>query len=964
MRVRRITFFFKLFYALFCLTLNKTTKIRIKISVFPEISHKTPSYLRVNSIVHSLLRAFTMERIPAPSQIEAFSDLSTFTRSMFHEDPPEFSNILSNSLYLEKLAKLTMNLLHTSQTEVLSDESISLIEKSVRHILFQHARLLRSSSETQTKSISAIRSGSAQPSDFSSEEVQLLKLQNQELRKSTLLVSDLRRESTAQQEEIQGLYREKSNLVLKIQQQKRQFDDERSRSQADYGLLQNEYRDSVARLHGADAKISGLENLVRMAKAETEAVTKRCETLKAKLDKKKEENLELRTKVTKLKHEIREVLFEKDAMAVEAKSMRKSFVSDASLEQENKRLRQTVKTQEVKIADLENHLAKTKSDKRDLEQRMYDLEEKCRKAQVSLEEAENRMAKQDQTVADMEEELRQKISEVTERTEIESQNSRNIATLRKVMADVSEIVNHYHVIDDITDIPGTLDTMLKTMESMNFEKQSQLCSVIDGLTRFIESLMDESANSQLLLSPAQPILGDASMVEAIQEQLDKAKSLVQELTGNDFQGMIQFDSLISAVPNFAHDETNGEFASLAVICSVNEILRKEIFKQDDMLFDLCSTLGIPVEESGRSDLRDKVLEFAANLKETVSKMNNILRTLFGYNRKNGLLAIATDYTEQSLKLAENVKTGLQIPCNLLNMKLVDVPGKVTEIIRQITDDNNAIRLQMRDEYEHTIERLNREIESLKATIESRDKVITNMKNTNVELSAKVTKLSSENYSLKEQLDEAIESRKDMESTFAAFHTKNGEIEENARVIKNERDRLVRLLAEKEPHFESRLSMAIETERNAHALEISRLKSLLEDQEKRAKEKLAKKTRKLNAELSQARSIIEMLEKSHEHQQSTIERMKVQDTSSVLGSTSVLADSDPFLAKLTLELDKCVSINGSWTQNKIMSAVRRLVAKYIDQNNERWMEWATTLTGARDLTGSQLRRLISSHFVGH
>ena len=905
-----------------------------------------------------------MERVPAPSQIEAFSNLSTFLSSVLQEEPPGLAEILSDSQFLQKLADLATSLLHAAEAEVLSDESISLIETAFRHILFQHARQLRTSARAESarsrrQSQAEVKS---QVSELS-EDVQLLKIEHQELRRKVRLISDLQKESSAQQQEIEGLYSEKGRLVQKMQQQKRQHDDEVSRNQMDYGLLQNEYRDSLVRLEGAESKIAGLESLVKMARAESEAVSKQCDALKGKLERKREENMKLKTEIAKLRQGVKDAEFQKEAARVESSAMHRSMMSDAALEQENRVLRQQMKAQQVKMADMEARLEKVRAAKVAAEERTYALEEDYRKAEASIEDAERRLARQDQKNAELEEELKQVTEEAKSHMEMSTQNTREVLGMRSVLSAVTDIVSRYHMIDEPEDLPGTLDALLKNMESMKFEKQSQLCSVIDGLTRFIESMMSGSPNVQLLMSPAAPILGDPTLVQEINEHLEKTRELIGELTENGFKGMIQFDSLISAVPHFAQDKTNGEFASLSVMCSVNEMLRREILRQDEMILDACALLGIQYDDCNRADVRSNVMEFAENLKTTAARMYTILRTFYGCTRDNGLLATVNQYTELSYQLAENVKSGLQISCNLLNMKLIDVPGKVTETIREINDDHNAIRLQMREKYEHQIEDLTHEIDAQKATIESQKQTITNIKNTNMELSSKVTKLSSENYVLKEQLDEAVETRKDMENTFATFHAKNGEIEETARIIKVERDRLLRLLEDKEAHFESRLAMALQTERNAHSLEVARLKTMLDDQTKRAKERLAQKTQKLNAELSQARELIDTLEKSNEQQKTTISRMKVPDQSSFVGST-MITDDDPFLSKLTTELDKCISINGSWTHHKVMSAVRRLVAKYIDQNNERWMEWASNLVGSHNLTGSQLRRMIAAQFQDH
>lgn len=863
-----------------------------------------------------------------------YKALQTFLKQYFDIYPPELSKIIKDRPQLKKLAELLSNLLGSIDTE-----NARAVEMGFRHLLNEYQRVTESSLKS-TESLSRIRSlknnsnnSFNQNSDALQQELMSVKKEKETLEK---IQWESREEIKNMQDEIEELYINKNQLSAHIGKLQREFEDMIQQERAKTNLFEDKYHDAISRLKLAENTKQSLENQLKLSADDYESVVKDYNKIKVKLTKKTKTIGELNLKLQESKTAIVTLQADLNRLEIDCKAKSDKYQNDkmgseaVNLHIENGQLAETVanlakQLEEQQIlynqlsSDSQTTIQKLNGDlnnaiqsKNDQIKELHSFERVLQEKEKQLDEMAGKLEKNQHKYERVIHELEEKNKNLKAEPQKEN-NPRAIMILNGYTAFVQQLFFGNEInIDFLGGLP-----------KLSIQNKSALLSTISNSQKFVS----ESS-----------FFEDVPLYSALFGKVNSAE---------------QLSKMISDAP---------EAASLVIaFSSLNSRLIQIIQNQTGILSDLRNFIDIDAERD--DELAYSIVKYHRSINPTIQFLKSQLSKYFDgeINDKN-IFDYLKQYMIETSEIVYNLENELR--------ETVSFEGDTADLPKQAHESI----IQMLEEIE--------ESRSLSQSAITLDHQTTELKNEIKELKQQITKLTEEKDSLdkqllmkneeisklQEQMEDAIEARNEQDKAFQSFHLQKSECEQIITLLQNEKERLLKQIADKETLFNNRFKDTICSEQQKYENEIARLQKRITSQaelfetkmhEKQKKitqlkkdkeaqsslyEKLQKTANDTNLRLIQQNKELAGKLKNSEKQDSTKKAIKIANNqretlintlnNSLIQMTPpkspryVPTNDNDFYSEVGEALDKCFKTNGMWTKGKVLNAVSKLIDRVL------------------------------------
>ena len=931
--------------------------------------------------------------------------LAQFTRASFGHNTPSLRSYVTGFPYLEKLVDLLEPAIDETATRAIGEYGAEGLHHAIRALVSEVNNIAQASFQSprqneRLKSVAArtVHQGNGDPAI----EIFSLKSELFDLKQKNVYMESIQKatyeETATLQEEIEGLYALRNKLTKQLAHAQCAFDDALSQKTLECARLEDKAKSAEAALENAHSEIERLKRHLEIATEDEAALREELSKLRERIQKKRDtqaaterklvEAIDVANKSSMLTIERTKSKMEIDEEKQLIDALRKEIEEQAQEIQENERDRQEERTvmenQEQKIEELKDQLAL-----------MAEKVDEGQKEKETLMSQIRRSAEEKLGIEKEAQQLRDEVNELEGR--------------------IQELMDTAGV--DIADLQDWVSERARKYDPGMSDELKKLRSVVDGLSCFIEGILSHESHPLLDYRPL-PIVNDPSMrarlIANINEIREMAGSWPESHEFGYFRQVFSSEGKTSEiVDKMMSTGQTGDIAALAALCAVNSCLVENFHELVAVLDRLYAM--IPVEHKDK-EKHDELEHFVKGAVAVLQVVNNQIRGTRWCRGK-----YASDW--------EGAKKLLDDCCEIVGSMhdelgpllgttvITDIPkvakDRITEITKQVQDLDSRMEEMLHD----SISQLEAERDEFKEKIErSRPEMEELLKRT-IDLRKTICAKDDEIRALREKVEDMEDSRIELEKTFESFHENNNKIEEKARVIQNERDRLAQIMDERNERFARRMEEAVEQERKRAESELELVARRATEHLKLVNDKLDAKKRKLRAVSARAREMAETfdgllqeklatirsLTAKLERKRSTIAFMKekldgkrdhelrlsperaltpTKLHSTLRESSGLGAVDDKFAAQLGAVLSRYDGSDGLWTRSRILSAVTLMVnrllsmeklqeestpptqsprvRKIIQENNE-WRQWASDLVGG-DMADCDMRTLLSEMLV--
>ncbi|OHT07020.1 hypothetical protein TRFO_24736 [Tritrichomonas foetus] len=889
----------------------------------------------------------------------AYHNLFARYQKCFTDFEPHFENP-KNTFPTEQVYNywiLLMELINTGAYTYLTQDSIKLIHDSILCLIY----LATPETETESCEMSSsitfphVETQNLPNVEPIQNELNNLKSENADLKaKLASIQEDVLLEKnnvSSKQEEYDKLATEKKIIEKSLKDQKQELSNEISQLKQKLNVLSERHEDAITKMKLMTGVEDSLRNQLNLAHAEADGYAQQCEKLSNSLSEKKEKIYQLKFDLKKAEIKISDLKTRTDLNSSFNKSQQQyqlSSVSSPSSNHPSEAPNQDSHPNSMKEQKLLN--AKYEAQNKEMELLKKSLKEKSSQIEsqnLQLSQQDEKLRQSNSKTAELQNTINgfdEKIKALNDIIHSGEENNRNLMQelhhSRFILARVSEQLSTSYKIERLNDIPDIIDDLLLLQTANNV--QPKTLSIIDGLTRFINQfLLIDKPDPRLLTEPCPSLVNDRKLLNQITQNINDIKEMMNEEFGSKFEQYKMFDALLSAKEHFTEDSDNCEFAALLVLCSANEKLRR-----------ICTAQKKQIEQFNKVFPVEKIPETRRLFNQLARFSNHHYKQSFEDNLQllNGFFDNTSDYFE---RLRKEI-----LPFIHQNCEILELPDQIVNTITEIRESNareatNASQsfVQAQHELQDTLTKTEARLER---TMEENDR----NEALNKKLSLRVKELEKANQKLKDSLDKTKKLNSEVESSFSFADEKRQEYENKITTIQNERDHLQGLLNQRQENSQARTEALIASEREYRAKEIERLQAMHNDEKAQLMEELNKRTARLKAQKQKDKELIEYMEK----------KMKEMQNSFRDGSFSqekvTIVTTDEFTNAIIKELNRCVQVSNDWSQQKILSAIHKVVTRVLESHTEeQWRKWGIELINADKSTKSsavrkQVEQLVS------
>ena len=393
-----------------------------------------------------------------------------------------------------------------------------------------------------------------------------------------------------------------------------------------------------------------------------------------------------------------------------------------------------------------------------------------------------------------------------------------------------------------------------------------------------------------------------------------------------------FDSLLSAKEHFTEDTNNCEFAALVVLCSANEKLRR-----------LCVSQKKKLEKFNKIFPIENIDDFRGLFNQYSKASQQYYRQNFDDNMQL-LQSFVNNTTDLLSRLKSEVIQILQKDCEILELPemIVDSFRELNESIEKDANASSQIYMQQQQDLKKTLDTTKTQLESTKFQKNHAEKQ-------NRKLLAKVNELSEKNKVLQSQLDDALQANNKSESTYASVKDLTADHEETIRSLTYQRDKLQETLEHNQKNSQARCDALVAAEREIHIREMQRTQQMFEEEKKHLTEEMEKREQRYKQQKKKDKDMIDFLSKSVKEAQQSNSSAYSSAANSVknYNNDELDTEDEDFVDNLIKELKRCIQAS-SWSKQKIIIAVRKIVDKLIKSSTEeQWRLWAISVLQLED-----------------
>lgn len=779
-----------------------------------------------------------------------------------------------------ELSRLMINLLESSQDQIITQESIQNLKQGINK-LAEPSIISFPISPNRTPAQHEVDHLKSSYSRLKSDYSDLVEKDSQ----SKILIKN-------QQDEINYLQAEREKLNNSLSEQKNEYSKEVSDLKSKDFEFAEKYQDAVAKIKLLTDVEERHKNQLKLAYEEIDELTQKNKKLTAKVTQKNEELYQLKVQLKKKKIGIQE--FQK-----QLSSLSSTFDSPISNSQEFQDMKDEMKRVKASLGSKSSEL---RAVKQTVHHREYLLDSNRKILELQNDEIiknSTRIENLQQQIKKLQDDRLKDEVHHNEMKEMLCQKEQEMIEYRNILMNISFLLEPRFNIHRFEDIPSLVDTLLSESEKGGYGT-IELMSTIDGMTRFIDLLLSNERADTNFLSKSPPILTDRKLLNQVVDNIKKTKKLLNEkhqLTINDNE---MFDSLLSSKEDYFEQPLNNEYASLIVVTSANEKLRK-----------VCIDQQKTIEEYSRICSIDHLDEFVKLLKTYEKTCQMIFKQQFGDSLS--LLSYFVDNVSSfNQMMRKNVLSELNI-----NPEFMDIPNELLSFFKEqsLSISGNDLKTQT----------MLSEVESKLDSSESKNIQLTN---TNKKLTRRLSILVKEYKLLKEKYNQLESQQKSQNESLISMNNHSREIEENVKIATSEKERLEKLLEQNQRRTEARIEAMLKAEMDLHQEEIKRRENLWEKEKKELINKLNKKTQKYMKQHKTDQELIKFLEGKLKNS----DRMEKPSVSSVHElpvdpkpkEVPPIADVD-FIKILATELEKVVQIKGEWDYEKILSSIKKMVS---------------------------------------
>lgn len=932
----------------------------------------------------------------------ACNALAAYTRSSFGSNTPSIRGFIAGFPYVERLVDLLEPAIDEAASKPIGEYGADGLKQAIRALVSEVSNIAQISAQSpkQTERQKRIIATVGSPSGSEDPAVEIFSLKSElfDMRQKNSYLESIQKASYAEtaslQQEIEGLYATRNKLTKQLTQAKSAFDDALSKKVLECSRLEDRATAAETALESANAERQRLMRHLELAKEDEKIMREELGKLRARLERYRETQVETEKKLIEAKEEASRSVILVTESPKPKRDISKEIDTIVALRRE-------VDAQAEEIRESER-------------ERMEDQNEMERQTRL-ISELEEKLAKVMEDSVNERELAKDAMMKAEEaRAELERENEQLGLELRNIEEKMERVAKVAGV--RMRDLENWVSEKVKEGPQPLAEWE-KLNSAVDGLVFFIQTILSSKPHPFLDqrfvpigedLELRNNILTTISQIRELQESLPKvgefkkfAEVFSDEKTAKELIDTIRME------------EKGGELAVVGGICAANSCLVenfRELAQGLENLYQL-----IPKEQ--RTKDKHKTIEsFVQNSLRIFESMKTFTKTSKLFKGKysanwDGMYK----FLEDLYQIVTNCDDQLRPVFG--NIAIAGIPKAAKDKIDALTIELQGLESEMQESFNESLSSIQSERDELKDQVQKAKPEIEEMAKRISQMRALICSKDEEIRFLRDKVEDMEIGRMEMEKTFANFHESNNQIEEQAKIIQNERDRLAQIINERSTRYAKRIEDAVARERKRAESELELASQRANERLQLVNDKLDAKRRKLRAVSKKAKEVAETLDSLLQEKIQTIRALtaKVEtkkakiahlkdllmqkatelassdsrnlsrSRTSALLSPSRADSSDRFLDKLGAILARYDGGEFTWTSARALACANTVVNRLLTlekrseeqhharspsprvtkiiRDNSNWRQWALgLLDDGRDMTDEEMRAVIEEGFI--
>lgn len=823
----------------------------------------------------------------------------TISTDFFSSDiAPTLQQLAGNSKELITYAENLHSILNQKGYVKYSCESRKEIERSLRIFIHQIVKSTKESllkqfeeqriEESKIASIQNTLSLTASQLTATQEKLQVTEHKTTEYEQ---IISDLKSELSGLHSEYETLFQEKTGLLQKLNQMKREHDSVISNMKGKYDSLEEKCRDLQDQIKLGNFAKGRLETQLESANEEISTAQSELFIAKSKINSKSE-------KIEQLKSKCQQALIEKE-----------------KLDSENHTL--TIKQNELleKLEQLENKIAqmspehnqKLQEEADQLRTALTNLSELCEAQSndlVSLQQKQHDSTELLQKQFDLINQYDIEVSSLKDeneslQTQLDSSNS-TMQSLKQQLEENKSLVSNGESVTKLQSLltprfgeRNILDVVKGLLDgSTNDEMKSQnirLIGLIENLLRFLSKIVNTGEIQMMLISSdtkSRELRNEFAFKDDILIEIARCRQFISQYGLDTKEGPKQ-ENIIAQFARLSSSDSSQDRELFEIISSLSlqmSIMKKMCEKLTyensaivSQLEQVAEIVNFDVESN--EDLVHAVTEKLFNFQEFSKKLADIVEDDFDPQSFDSVLSFLLLFVGNAASILHEFDTKVRESYSYDGL-LADMPDFVIDTFEKLS---RAAQEAEELEVENIRQQLNELRNEFMEEKENSSNYIEQLENEAKTKDAAIEQLTDENQTLTKELEQAKSEVSDLAQRNTDIETKNAKFVENYQELEQDVDRLrgenkqiVELMDQKAKSFDERLDRLLKEERAQHEKDLKRTETRLQKKEEKIKEEIKEKNEKIAQLKNKLKEVITSYESAFKKQKEVTQVLRQQN----------------------------------------------------------------------------------------
>ena len=687
----------------------------------------------------------------------------------------------------------------------------------------------------------------------------------------------------AMKDELNKLYTIRDQLLSANKQQRKKFEDEMDRMAIIHADLTQSHQSLSTQLKIQQDSNARLQQQINELTADQSNLYAQIKELQEKYDKKSTKLDDAKDEIEKLKASLKDAEYDLTQAELSKSTLDLDKTIDQpknalSLQQENKRLQETV-AQLNKISDEQtNQILKMIQAKKDTELENAKLEEKLARFEDEKTELNAQIAKLTKRTEEQKKDNDFLIDQNNKLQDKFNQTDTALTQLQMVCHKITDAANQVKKteLNDVDQLINDLAARKSDEEMM--EENERLRALVDTLARFFDSAHTGNTVSGVsILDKNLPLMQDDDVRSELERRINNIKVTIQadkehvdtyeQLFGNELLAE-------STIQKIKSRNSPDEYAAVVALSSINEQLRNQFQEKTKLLESLRRLLP---SEYANQEICQAIVGYFTQLDKLIGDLtitaNSILQ--YKYNQEDNKLNILSNYINESASIFTQILNQLR-PITSFYGTIADLPHFLKEFLDNIMNDIKKTREEA-EERELSLSKSLQNYQNNQETTEDMVKLVTSQFQDRLALAnEQIKKHQSEIEHLKEKLDLENDEKHTMETKLSALNQETSEVDAQNTSIKNENLRLRNLLRERAETFQKQLEEALKAQQQQHDEALKRMETKYNEKLAALESQLQVKSKKLEKVRKQGKETQELLQKSIDAQRDSMKLLLQQN----------------------------------------------------------------------------------------